>query len=123
MCADHASRELLLRRSAVAGVVVRLVVPFEPAADAQISAPAIELHLDMAPPPDRARSRAGLLGAGRSDAVDVLGERVWTTVRRRELIARPAADSVTAPPSASTGDPAGSPARTSDRTSSRKGRR
>jgi hypothetical protein len=99
ICTDPASRELLLRRSAVPGVVVRLVVPFRPTADDRISAPAIELHLEMSPPPQPVVRPAGTFGAGRIDPVDVLAERVWTTVRRRELIALPTADEVTAPSS------------------------
>lgn len=83
------------------GLLVRLVVPVAPTPDEDISAPAVELHLDMSPPPV-----VGALPSGDDTTRRFLGERTWTTVRRREAIApvRPEApgdDDAARPPATS----------------------
>ena len=66
-------------------LTVRVLVPVQPSPDTEVAPPAVELHLDVSPPPgsnDRhPRSRADDV------ASRLLGEREWTTVRRREAIA------------------------------------
>ena len=73
-----------------AAVTVRLVVPVRPSADRQVGPPAVELHLDMRPPPGAERpTTASPPSDGSGDGVDAvppIGERKWTTVRRREMI-------------------------------------
>jgi hypothetical protein len=65
-------------------LTIRLLVPVQPRADTEIAPPAVALHLDVSPPP-------GSGGPRHPDAEDaasrLLGERAWTTVRRREAIA------------------------------------
>lgn len=79
--------EISLRPGSVAGhggagVVVTLVVPARPRADAEIAEPVRELDLEMSPPPG-AVARAPLQS---TDDELLLTDRRWTTVRRRERI-------------------------------------
>ncbi len=68
------------------GLDLRMLLPVRPSADGDIAAPAVALHLDVSPPPDVAG--AARSGADRDTARQLLGERSWTTVRRREEITR-----------------------------------
>ena len=69
------------------GIVVRVILPVRPAAEREIAPPAVELHLDMTPPPGATSAVADT-----PSSVDTPLDRKWTTVRRRELIAVPTAD-------------------------------
>lgn len=66
------------------GLELRVLLPVRPSADDEIAPPATSLHLDVSPPPERDRT-----GAPRGDddtTTRFVGERSWTTVRRREAI-------------------------------------
>jgi hypothetical protein len=67
-----------------ASLTIRLVVPVRPTPEREISRPAIELHLDMAPAPGR--TEAATSDTARDGPVEPVPERRWTTVRRRERI-------------------------------------
>jgi hypothetical protein len=65
------------------GLLVRLVVPVAPTPTTDVAAPAVELHLDMSPAPVVGRAAVFAEDTTRR----FVGERAWTTVRRREAIA------------------------------------
>lgn len=71
-----------------ASLVLRLGVPVQPTPEREIAPPAVELHLDMLPAPGRTAPAADAAEdeAAPRAASDVLDERRWTTVRRRERI-------------------------------------
>ena len=71
-----------------AALVIRLVLPVRPTAEREIAPPAVELHLDMTPPPAR-RGATVIDVSSTPTAGDQDPDRKWTTVRRRELIAAP----------------------------------
>lgn len=84
--------ELVGAPAGQAAVMLRVVVPVEPAPEREIAPPATSLHLDMMPPPgdrgsvgDRQVVTAQIVTA----EVVPVEERRWTTVRRREMITRP----------------------------------
>lgn len=78
--------QLVAPAASVAAITLRLVLPVQPTPEREIGPPTTSLHLDMAPPPGRKRS-AGEPAPATPDLPPV-GERKWTTVRRRELIGR-----------------------------------
>lgn len=70
-----------------AGVTVRLVLPVRPTLSTDVGPPTRSLHLDMAPPPGRTPgATTGATTGAASGDLPPIGERRWTTVRRRELI-------------------------------------
>lgn len=71
-----------------AAVTLRVVLPVVPTPERDIAPPATSLHLDMVPPPGEPSGRRS---AG-PEVVVPIEERRWTTVRRRELIARPSGE-------------------------------
>lgn len=75
---------LVAAPAGAAALVLRVVVPVEPAPQREVAPPATSLHLDMTPPPAAAPARELVSGS-----VVPMEERRWTTVRRRELISRP----------------------------------
>jgi hypothetical protein len=75
--------------TSVAAVTLRVVLPVEPSADRQIGPPTTSLHLDMSPPPQVGANAGAPVSPNQDGAPEVpIGERKWTTVRRRELIGR-----------------------------------
>lgn len=82
--------QLVAAPAGTAAVVLRVVVPVEPAPQREIAPPATSLHLDMTPPPARGPAREPVTGSDVTVIPEVpIEERRWTTVRRRELISRP----------------------------------
>lgn len=71
--------------ASAASLMLRLVVPVRPTAEREIAPPAVELHLDVAPAPGRTAATTDE-AATVSTTPDLLEERRWTTVRRRERI-------------------------------------
>lgn len=82
--------QLVVPSNAAAALAIRVVLPVRPSPDLEISAPATVLHLDVSPPPGA--DPATTPDAGGEEPAptgpEVLRERTWTTVRRRELIGR-----------------------------------
>jgi hypothetical protein len=66
-----------------AALMVRLTLPVQPTPSTNVGPPTRSLHLDMAPPPHGA---GGMLEPASDPDLPPVGERRWTTVRRRELI-------------------------------------
>ncbi len=76
--------------SSGAALVIRMVLPVRPTSEREIAPPAVELHLDMTPPPTSSGRAPTIIDASStSNSTDGLPDRKWTTVRRRELIATP----------------------------------
>jgi hypothetical protein len=77
--------EIHLVASAMPGaaLTLRLVLPVRPTVSSDVGPPTRSLHLDMAEPPDRS---PGLATVAPVPDLPPIGERRWTTVRRRELI-------------------------------------
>lgn len=83
--------ELVTSPGGQSALTLRVVLPVEPTPEREIAPPATSLHLDMVPPPgDAPAARTVVGGEVVSAEVVPMEERRWTTVRRRELIARPA---------------------------------
>jgi hypothetical protein len=98
--------QLVTPPMSVAAVAVRLVLPVDPTPNRQIGPPTTSLHLDMGPPP-KPRGKKALPVAPESEASTVpMGERKWTTVRRRELIGREQHAAAKAADAATSGKPA-----------------
>jgi hypothetical protein len=84
--------ELVTPANSAAALAIRVVLPVRPAPDREVSAPATILHLDMSPPPGTTGERATSDADPAGPEPMPMEERRWTTVRRRELIGRPAVD-------------------------------
>jgi hypothetical protein len=83
---------LVKSASSLAALMLRVVLPVQPAPEREIGPPATSLHLDMAPPPKPRRPGTSPAAPVTEPAAEVpvgpIPERKWTTVRRRELINR-----------------------------------